>query len=89
MEQVLDDKETNFATTIKKLRSKYDFEELKDDKVAQYYIGFISSGWVTDGEDKLLKVDPAEWQKTYDAAVKVKAAKSGVDVKKNAITGLT
>jgi ABC-type nitrate/sulfonate/bicarbonate transport system substrate-binding protein len=88
MEQVLNDKETNFATTIKKLRSKYDFEELKDDKVAQYYINFISSGWVVDGEDKLLKVDPAEWKKTYDAAVKVEAAKPGVDVTQNLVPGL-
>jgi NitT/TauT family transport system substrate-binding protein len=88
MEQVLNDKETNFATTIKKLRSKYDFEELKDDKVAQYYINFISSGWVIDGEDKLLKVDPAQWKKTYDAAVKVKAAEGGVDVTKNLVPGM-
>jgi NitT/TauT family transport system substrate-binding protein len=88
MEQVLNDKETNFATTIKKLRSKYDFEELKDDKVAQYYINFISSGWVIDGEDKLLKVDPAQWKKTYDAAVKVEAAKPDVDVTKNLVPGM-
>jgi NitT/TauT family transport system substrate-binding protein len=88
MEQVLNDKEANFATTIKKLRSKYDFEELKDDKVAQYYINFISSGWVIDGEDKLLKVDPAAWKKTYDAAVKVKAAEADVDVTKNVVPGM-
>jgi NitT/TauT family transport system substrate-binding protein len=89
MEQVLNDKESGFATTIKKLRSKYDFDELKDDKVAQYYINYISSGWVIDGADKLLKVDPAEWKKTYDAAVKVKAAKPGVDVTKNVVAGIT
>jgi NitT/TauT family transport system substrate-binding protein len=88
MEQVLNDKETNFATTIKKLRSKYDFEELKDDKVAQYYINFISSGWVIDGKEKLLKVDEAQWKKTYDAAVKVKAAKPNVDVTKNLVPGM-
>jgi NitT/TauT family transport system substrate-binding protein len=88
MEQVLDDKPNNFANTIKKLRSKYDFEELKDDKVAQYYIGFISDGWVVGGRDKLLQVDKALWQKTYDAAVKVKAAKPGVDVTQNVVEGL-
>jgi NitT/TauT family transport system substrate-binding protein len=89
MEQVLDDKPNNFADTIKKLRSKYDFEELKDDKVAQYYIGFISDGWVVAGRDKLLTVDKAEWKKTYDAAVKVKAAKPGVDVTQNVVEGMT
>ncbi len=89
MAQVLDDKPNNFATTIKKLRSKYDFDELKDDKVAQYYIGYISDGWVVGGRDKLLTVDKAEWKKTYDAAVKVKAAKAGVDVTQNVVEGLT
>ena len=89
MAQVLDDKPNKFATTIKKLRSKYDFDELKDDKVAQYYIGYISDGWVVGGRDKLLTVDKAEWKKTYDAAVKVKAAKPGVDVTQNVVEGLT
>jgi NitT/TauT family transport system substrate-binding protein len=88
MEQVLDDKPKGFATTIKKLRSKYDFDELKDDSVARYYIDYISSGWVVDGRDKLLKVDPEKWKATYDAAVKVKAAKPGVDVTQNVVTGL-
>jgi NitT/TauT family transport system substrate-binding protein len=89
MEQILDDKANNFANTIKKLRSKYDFEELKDDKVAQYYIGYISGGWALEGRDTLLKVDPEKWKATYDAAVKVKAAKGGVDVTKNVVSGLT
>jgi NitT/TauT family transport system substrate-binding protein len=88
MEQILDDKSSGFADTIKKLRSKYDFDELKDDKVAKFYIQYISDGWVVDGRDKLLKVDPDKWKQTYDAAVKVKAAKPGVDVTKNLVEGL-
>jgi NitT/TauT family transport system substrate-binding protein len=88
MEQVLDDKSSGFADTIKKLRSKYDFDELKDDKVARFYIQYISDGWVVDGRDKLLKVDPDKWKQTYDAAVKVKAAKPGVDVTKNLVEGM-
>jgi NitT/TauT family transport system substrate-binding protein len=88
MEQVLDDKPSGYANTIKKLRSKYDFDELKDDAVAKYYIQYISDGWVVDGRDKLLKVDPEKWKATYDAAVKVKAAKPGVDVTKNVVAGL-
>ena len=89
MEQVLEDKHNGFATTLKKLRSKYDFDELKKDTVAKSYIGYISGGWVVGGSDKLLTVDTAKWKKTYDAAVKVKAAKPGVDVTKNVVEGLT
>ena len=44
---------------------------------------------VIDGEDKLLKTDPEKWKATYDAAVKVKAAKSGVDVTKNVVSGMS
>jgi NitT/TauT family transport system substrate-binding protein len=88
MEQILNDKASGYADTIKKLRSKYDFEELKDDAVAKYYIQFISDGWVVDGRESLLKVDKAKWKETYDAAVKVKAAKGGVDVTNNVVEGL-
>jgi ABC-type nitrate/sulfonate/bicarbonate transport system substrate-binding protein len=88
MEQILDDG-PEFTDTIKKLRSKYDFAELKDDDVAKFYIKFISDGWVVDGRDSLLKVDKDKWKATYDAAVKVKAAKPGVDVTQNVVDGLT
>jgi NitT/TauT family transport system substrate-binding protein len=88
MEQILDDG-PEFNDTLKKLRSKYDFPELKDDDVARYYIKFISDGWVVDGRESLLKVDKEKWKATYDAAVQVKAAKPGVDVTKNVVEGLT
>ena len=61
MEQILDDKSGGYANTIKKLRSKYDFDELKDDAVARFYIDYIAGGWVADGRDKLLEVDPQQW----------------------------
>ena len=80
MEQILEDKKNGYPDTLKKLRAKYDFDELKKDSVAKAYLDFNVGSWVIDGEDKLLKTDPAKWKATYDAAVKVKAAKSGVDV---------
>jgi NitT/TauT family transport system substrate-binding protein len=88
MEQILDDKPKGYPDTLKKLRSKYDFEELKDDKVAKAYLDFNVGGWVIDGRDKLLTVDPEKWKATYDAAAKVKAAKPGVDVTKNLVSGM-
>ena len=74
---------SGYADTIKKLRSKYDFDELKNDSVAKAYLDFNVGSWVIDGEDKLLKTNPEKWKATYDAAVKIKAAKAGVDVTKN------
>ena len=57
--------------------------------MAKAYLDFNVGSWVIDGEDKLLTTDPAKWKATYDAAVKVKAAKAGVDVTKNVASGLT
>jgi NitT/TauT family transport system substrate-binding protein len=86
MTQILND--DGFTDTIKKLRAKYDFDELKKDSIAKAYIKYISDSWVVDGKEKLLKTDPAKWQQTYDAAVKIKAAKGGVDVSKNVAPSL-
>jgi NitT/TauT family transport system substrate-binding protein len=89
MEQILDDKPAGYPNTLKTLRAKYDFPELKDDKVAKSYLDFNTDLWVKDGREKLLQVDKAEWKATYDDAVKVKAAKAGVDVTQNVVEGIT
>jgi NitT/TauT family transport system substrate-binding protein len=87
MEQIVDDG-PEFTDTLKKLRSKYDFAELKSDSVAKYYLKYNTDNWMLDGREQLLKVDKAKWKETYDAAVKVKAAKGGVDVEKNVVEGI-
>jgi NitT/TauT family transport system substrate-binding protein len=83
MQQVIADKESGYADTLKKLRAKYDFDELKNDAVAKSWIDFLVTSWTKDGDGQLLKTNPKEWQQTYDDAVKIKAAKGGVDVMKN------
>jgi len=88
MEQILEDKKRGYPDTLKKLRSKYDFDELKKDSVAKAYLDFNVGSWVIDGQDKLLTTDPEKWKATYDAAVKVKAAKAGVDVTKHVASGM-
>jgi NitT/TauT family transport system substrate-binding protein len=87
MEQIIDDA-PEFTDTLKKLRGKYDFPELKSDSVAKYYLKYNTDNWLIDGREKLLKVDKDKWQKTYDGAVKVKAAKGGVDVQQNVVEGI-
>jgi NitT/TauT family transport system substrate-binding protein len=88
MLQIVDDG-PEYTDTIKKLRSKYDFPELKSDAVAKYYLKYNTDNWMLDGREKLLKVDKEKWQATYDAAAKVKAAKGGVDVQQNVVEGIT
>jgi NitT/TauT family transport system substrate-binding protein len=87
MEQIVADG-PEFTDTLEKLRSKYDFAELKSDSVAKYYLKYNTDNWMLDGPDKLLKVDKQKWQATYDGAVKVKAAKGGVDVQSNVVEGI-
>jgi NitT/TauT family transport system substrate-binding protein len=82
MTQILNDE--GFTDTITKLRAKYDFPELEKDSVAKAYIKYISDSWVVDGDKStLLTTDPAKWKETYDAAVKIEAAKGGADVTQN------
>ena len=87
MEQIVDDG-PEFTDTLKKLRAKYDFPELKSDTVAKYYLKYNTDNWMLDGREQLLKVDKEKWQATYDAAAKVKAAKGGVDVQQNVVEGI-
>jgi NitT/TauT family transport system substrate-binding protein len=87
MEQIVDDG-PEYRDTLRKLRAKYDFPELKSDTVAKYYLKYNTDNWMLDGREKLLKVDKEKWQATYDAAVKVKAAKGGVDVQQNVVEGI-
>jgi NitT/TauT family transport system substrate-binding protein len=87
MEQIVDDG-PEYTDTLKKLRAKYDFPELKSDTVAKYYLKYNTDNWMLDGREKLLKVDKEKWQATYDAAAKVKAAKGGVDVQQNVVEGI-
>jgi NitT/TauT family transport system substrate-binding protein len=88
MEQVIADKDNKYADTLKKLRSKYDFQELKSDTVSVAWIDFLVGSWTAKGADQLLKTNTDEWQETYKAAVQVKAAKGGVDVNKNLVPSL-
>ena len=60
MEQILEDKKNGYPDTLKKLRSKYDFDELKKDSVAKAYLDFNVGSWVVDGQDKLLTDRPRE-----------------------------
>ena len=58
MQQVIADKESGYADTIKKLRAKYDFAELKNEAVAKSWIDFLVTSWTKDGEGQLLKTNP-------------------------------
>jgi hypothetical protein len=59
MGQILEDKKGH-PDTLRKLRSRHDFDELKKDSVATAYLDFNVGSWVIDGGDKLLKTDPED-----------------------------
>jgi NitT/TauT family transport system substrate-binding protein len=86
--QIIDDK--GFTKTIETLRaSRYrDVDGLDDDEVAAATLQWLVDAWTKDGRDKVLKVDPAMWQKVYDDLLKIKAAKPGLDPKRWVDTSL-
>lgn len=75
--QIIADK--GFDKTLKTLRAKYDFDELKDDAVAKPWLQFLVDAWTKDGEAEILKTDAQQWNDIYDESVEVGAAKSGAD----------
>lgn len=80
-DDVLADKDNDYKSIIKLVRTKYDFPELKDDKIAQGVMKGQVAAWLVAGEENLLKTVPADWQKVYDQVVKVKLAPGGKDPK--------
>ena len=51
MEQIVDDG-PEYTDTLKKLRAKYDFPELKSDTVAKYYLKYNTDNWMLDGREQ-------------------------------------
>jgi NitT/TauT family transport system substrate-binding protein len=79
MEDVLNDRDKKYMTIISAVRKKYDFEELKDDKVAQGVIQGQVNAWSFGGAPRLLETVPERWQKVYDQLVHAKIVQGGQD----------
>ena len=89
MEQILEDKPKGYPDTLKKLRAKYDFDELKKDSVAKAYLDFNVGSWVVDGEDKLLKTStPRSGRRPTTPPSRSRRPRSGVNVTKNVVSGM-
>lgn len=77
MQDVLNDKDKKYMTIIQALRKKYDFEELKDDKVAQGVIEGQVKAWSYGGAQPDLKTSPESWRKVYDELINAKLVEPG------------
>jgi NitT/TauT family transport system substrate-binding protein len=79
--QIVDDK--GFAKTVETIRaSRYQFDGLDDDEVARATLQWLVDAWTKDGREKVLKVDPAMWQKVYDELREIDAVEPGLDPKR-------
>jgi ABC-type nitrate/sulfonate/bicarbonate transport system substrate-binding protein len=77
MDDVLNDQDKKYATIIAAVKKKYDFEELKDDKVAQGVLQGQVDAWSYGGAQPDLKTVTASWQKVYDQLVRAKIVEGG------------
>lgn len=77
MQDVLNDREKNYMTIVNAVRKKHEFEELKDDKVAQGIIKQQAEAWFYDGAKEPLKTVPEDWQRVYDQLVKAGHVQGG------------
>jgi NitT/TauT family transport system substrate-binding protein len=81
-EEVLADRDNKFATTLKTIRGKHEFPELKTDKLAVGVLERVVETWVAEGEENLLKTVPETWKKTYDQLIPVDLVGPGKDPQK-------
>jgi NitT/TauT family transport system substrate-binding protein len=77
MDDVLNDSANKYKTVISAVRKKYDFEELRDDKVAQGVIQGQVDAWSHGGARPDLKTVRQNWQKVYDQLVRAKIVEGG------------
>jgi NitT/TauT family transport system substrate-binding protein len=77
MDDVQNDKNKKYMTIIEAVRKKHDFEELKDDKVAQGIIEGQVNAWSYNGAQPDLKTLPDRWKKVYDQLVNAKLVEGG------------
>jgi NitT/TauT family transport system substrate-binding protein len=77
MDDVINDKDKKYMTIIQALRKKYDFPELKDDKVAQGVLEGQVDAWSYGGAQPDLKTVTGSWQKVYDELVHAKLLEPG------------
>ena len=80
-DDVVADRDNDYKKIIELVRTKYDFPELKDDKIAQGVMKGQVDAWFVNGEENLMKTVPENWQKVYDQLVKVKLVPGGKDPK--------
>jgi NitT/TauT family transport system substrate-binding protein len=77
VEEILDD--TGYTKTFKTLRKKYDFPELKTDRLATAVMKSITHSWLLEGRENVLRTVPEMWQKVYDELNKAKITEPGKD----------
>ncbi|MQA83933.1 MAG: hypothetical protein GEV03_04685 [Streptosporangiales bacterium] len=77
MDDVLNDQENDYMTIIEAIRKRHDFEELKEDKVAQGVIAQQVESWSYGGAEANLQTIPESWQKVYDQLVNAKFVEGG------------
>lgn len=73
------DKPNGYTTILKDLRSKYDWDGLKDDDVSKAALDYLLKVRLVNGENELLIAKPDDMKVVYDQMVGIKAVKPGLD----------
>jgi NitT/TauT family transport system substrate-binding protein len=76
------DKPNGYASILKDLRAKYDWDGLDDDDVSKAALDYLLKVRLVDGEQDLLIAKPDDMKVVYDQMVGIKAVKPGLDATK-------
>jgi NitT/TauT family transport system substrate-binding protein len=76
------DKPNGYASILKDLRAKYDWDGLDNDDVSKAALDYLLKVRLVDGEQDLLVAKPDDMKVVYDQMVGIKAVKPGLDATK-------
>lgn len=79
MQDVIDDRSNDYKNIIEAVRSKHDFEELKEDEVAKGILEQQVDAWSYGGAEPNLETIPDSWQKVYDQLVNAGFVEGGMN----------
>jgi NitT/TauT family transport system substrate-binding protein len=69
IEFIIRDEKNGFAKTMECISSKYNVPTLDDKQVAKAALAGYVDSWLANGQDSILRTDPAQWQTTYEEMV--------------------
>jgi NitT/TauT family transport system substrate-binding protein len=76
---IAEDEANDFTETLECITSEFEVPAAADEEAAKAALAIYNDGYLSDGEDQVLRTDPERWQTTYDEMVEAGLAPAGLN----------